>query len=496
MAKKQETVSMIDSLQEFKDLKNIDKETMINVLEESFRNVIAKMFGTDENYDVIINPEKGDFEIWRNRTVVENGHVSDPNLEVSLRDAQQIDADCTIGEEVTDEVHFADFGRRAILNLRQALASKILELQKDNLTAKYRELIGTIVVADVYQVWKKEVLLLDDEGNELLLPKSEQIPGDFYRKGEAVRAVVQRVETDNNTKIYLSRTDKAFLQRLFEIEVPEINDGLITIRSIARIPGERAKIAVESYDERIDPVGACVGMKGSRIRGIVRELRNENIDVVNYTTNTALYIQRALSPAKVSSIRVDEEEHKAEVFLRPEEVSLAIGKNGLNIKLASMLTDYTIDVFRDIDTADEEDIYLDEFADEVEPWVIEALKEIGCNTAKAVLALAPEEIMERADLEEQTVDDLLRVLSAEFEDEAQPAPDDYAPEEEQPVDEQPVDTTDASEPVDEQPVESTDEPDETPTEDEPEEEDDADEEADDDTPEVFQEDDTDEKEED
>lgn len=481
MAKKQETVSMIDSLQEFKDLKNIDKETMINVLEESFRNVIAKMFGTDENYDVIINPEKGDFEIWRNRTVVENGHVSDPNLEVSLRDAQQIDADCTIGEEVTDEVHFADFGRRAILNLRQALASKILELQKDNLTAKYRELIGTIVVADVYQVWKKEVLLLDDEGNELLLPKSEQIPGDFYRKGEAVRAVVQRVETDNNTKIYLSRTDKAFLQCLFEIEVPEINDGLITIRSIARIPGERAKIAVESYDERIDPVGACVGMKGSRIRGIVRELRNENIDVVNYTTNTALYIQRALSPAKVSSIRVDEEEHKAEVFLRPEEVSLAIGKNGLNIKLASMLTDYTIDVFRDIDTADEEDIYLDEFADEVEPWVIEALKEIGCNTAKAVLALAPEEIMERADLEEQTVDDLLRVLSAEFEDETQPAPDDYAPEEEQPVDEQPV--------------ESTDEPDETPTEDEPE-EDDADEEADDDTPEVFQEDDTDEKEED
>ena len=495
MAKKQETVSMIDSLQEFKDLKNIDKETMINVLEESFRNVIAKMFGTDENYDVIINPEKGDFEIWRNRTVVENGHVSDPNLEVSLRDAQQIDADCTIGEEVPDEVHFADFGRRAILNLRQALASKILELQKDNLTAKYRELIGTIVVADVYQVWKKEVLLLDDEGNELLLPKSEQIPGDFYRKGEAVRAVVQRVETDNNTKIYLSRTDKAFLQRLFEIEVPEINDGLITIRSIARIPGERAKIAVESYDERIDPVGACVGMKGSRIRGIVRELRNENIDVVNYTTNTALYIQRALSPAKVSSIRVDEEEHKAEVFLRPEEVSLAIGKNGLNIKLASMLTDYTIDVFRDIDTADEEDIYLDEFADEVEPWVIEALKEIGCNTAKAVLALAPEEIMERADLEEQTVDDLLRVLSAEFEDEAQPTPEDYAPEEEQPVDEQPVDATDASEPVDEQPAESTDEPDETPTEDEPE-EDDADEEADEDTPEVFQEDDTDEKEED
>ena len=493
MAKKKETVSMIDTLQEFKDLKNIDKETMINVLEESFRNVIAKMFGTDENFDVIINPEKGDFEIWRNRTVVENGHVSDPNLEVSLREAQQIDADCTIGEEVTDEVHFADFGRRAILNLRQALASKILELQKDNLTAKYRELIGTIVVADVYQVWKKEVLLLDDEGNELLLPKSEQIPGDFYRKGEAVRAVVQRVETDNNTKIYLSRTDKAFLQRLFEIEVPEINDGLITIRAIARIPGERAKIAVESYDERIDPVGACVGMKGSRIRGIVRELRNENIDVINYTTNTALYIQRALSPAKISSIRVDEEEHKAEVFLRPEEVSLAIGKNGLNIKLASMLTDYTIDVFRDIDTADEEDIYLDEFSDEVEAWVIDALKDIGCNTAKAVLALSREEIMERADLEEQTVDDLLRVLSAEFEDEAQPAPSDDAPVEGQPADyDQPTDNIDASEPVDDQPADEADEPEEMAT-DEPSEE----EEADNDTPEVFQEeDDTDEKEED
>ena len=436
MAKKQETVSMIDSLQEFKDLKNIDKETMINVLEESFRNVIAKMFGTDENYDVIINPEKGDFEIWRNRTVVENGHVSDPNLEVSLRDAQQIDADCAIGEEVTDEVHFAEFGRRAILNLRQALASKIMELQKDNLAAKYRELIGSIVVADVYQVWKKEVLLLDDEGNELLLPKSEQIPGDFYRKGEAVRAIVQRVETDNNTRIYLSRTDKVFLQRLFELEVPEINDGLITIRAIARIPGERAKIAVESYDDRVDAVGACVGMKGSRIRGIVRELRNENIDVINYTTNTALYIQRALSPAKISSIHVIEEERKAEVFLRPEEVSLAIGKSGLNIKLASMLTDYTIDVFRDIDTADEEDIYLDEFADEIEMWVIDALKNIGCNTAKAVLALPREEIMERADLEEQTVDDLLRVLSAEFEDELPPAPAEPAAPETTPSDEQ------------------------------------------------------------
>ena len=435
MARRQETVSMIDTLQEFKELKSIDKDTMINVLEESFRNVIAKMFGTDENYDVIINPEKGDFEIWRNRMVVEDGHVEDPNLEVALSEAQKIDADCEVGEEVTDEVHFADFGRRAILNLRQTLSSKILELQKDNLYAKYRDLIGSIVTADVYQVWKKEVLLLDDEGNELLLAKAEQIPSDFYRKGESVRAIVQRVENDNNnTKIYLSRTDKVFLQRLFELEVPEINDGLITIKAIARIPGERAKIAVESYDERIDPVGACVGMKGSRIRGIVRELRNENIDVINYTSNTSLFIQRALSPAKISSIRVDEEEHKAEVFLRPEEVSLAIGKNGLNIKLASMLTDYTIDVFRDIDAADEEDIYLDEFADEVDMWVIDTLKNIGCNTAKAVLALSREEIMERADLEEQTVDEVLSSLSAEFEDEEEePFEPDFEPfEEEEP----------------------------------------------------------------
>ena len=435
MARRQETVSMIDTLQQFKELKSIDKDTMINVLEESFRNVIAKMFGTDENYDVIINPEKGDFEIWRNRMVVEDGHVEDPNLEVALSEAQKIDADCEVGEEVTDEVHFADFGRRAILNLRQTLSSKILELQKDNLYAKYRDLIGSIVTADVYQVWKKEVLLLDDEGNELLLAKAEQIPSDFYRKGESVRAIVQRVENDNNnTKIYLSRTDKVFLQRLFELEVPEINDGLITIKAIARIPGERAKIAVESYDERIDPVGACVGMKGSRIRGIVRELRNENIDVINYTSNTSLFIQRALSPAKISSIRVDEEEHKAEVFLRPEEVSLAIGKNGLNIKLASMLTDYTIDVFRDIDAADEEDIYLDEFADEVDMWVIDTLKNIGCNTAKAVLALSREEIMERADLEEQTVDEVLSILSAEFEDEEEePFEPDFEPfEEEEP----------------------------------------------------------------
>ena len=337
MAKKEETISMIDTLAEFKELKNIDKDTMISVLEDSFRNVIAKMFGTDENYDVIINPEKGDFEIWRNRTVVADDELEDENLQLTLTEARKIDADCEVGEEVTDEVHFADFGRRAILNLRQTLASKILELQKDSLYAKYKDKIGHIIAAEVYQVWKKEILLLDDDGNELLLPKSEQIPTDFYRKGETVRAIVQRVDNyNNNPKILLSRTDKVFLQRLFELEVPEINDGLITIKAIARIPGERAKVAVESYDDRIDPVGACVGMKGSRIHGIVRELRNENIDVINYTSNLSLFIQRALSPAKISSIRVNEEEKKAEVYLRPEEVSLAIGKGGLNIKLACM----------------------------------------------------------------------------------------------------------------------------------------------------------------
>ena len=418
MAKKEETISMIDTLAEFKELKNIDKDTMISVLEDSFRNVIAKMFGTDENYDVIINPEKGDFEIWRNRTVVADDELEDENLQLTLTEARKIDADCEVGEEVTDEVHFADFGRRAILNLRQTLASKILELQKDSLFAKYKDKIGNIIAADVYQVWKKEILLLDDEGNELLLPKTEQIPTDFYRKGETVRAIVQRVDNyNNNPKIILSRTDKLFLQRLFKLEVPEINDGLITIKAIARIPGERAKVAVESYDDRIDPVGACVGMKGSRIHGIVRELRNENIDVINYTSNISLFIQRALSPAKISSIRVNEEEHKAEVYLRPEEVSLAIGKGGLNIKLACMLTEYAIDVFRDVEGADEEDIYLDEFSDEIDSWVIEALKNIGCYTAKSVLAMNREEIVERADLEEQTVDEVLAILSAEFEEE-------------------------------------------------------------------------------
>ena len=418
MAKKEEAISMVDTFSEFKELKNIGRTTMISVLEESFRNVLAKMFGTDENFDVIVNPDKGDFEIWRNREVVEDGQVSDPNLQISLSEAKKIDNDYEVGEEVTDEVIFEKFGRRAILNLRQTLASKILELQKDAIYNKYKDRIGQIVSAEVYQIWKKEMLLIDDEGNELLLPKTEQIPSDFYRKGETARAVVARVDNkNNNPKIIISRTSEEFLKRLFELEVPEIHDGLITIRKVARIPGERAKIAVESYDDRIDPVGACVGVKGARIHGIVRELRNENIDVINYTANTSLFIQRSLSPAKISSIRLNEEEKKAEVFLKPEEVSLAIGKGGLNIKLACMLTGYTIDVYRDIDETEEEDIYLDEFKDEIDGWVIEALKAIGCATAKSVLAMSREELIEKADLEENTVDEIINILKAEFEEE-------------------------------------------------------------------------------
>lgn len=417
MAKKEETISMVDTFAEFKELKNIDRTTMISVLEESFRNVLAKMFGTDENFDIIVNPDKGDFEIWRNREVVEDDKVEDPNLQISLSEAKKIDADYEVGEEVTDEVFFEKFGRRAILNLRQTLASKILELQKDAIYNQYKDKIGQLVSAEVYQIWKKEMLLINDEGNELILPKTEQIPGDFYRKGETARAVILQVDNkNNNPKIIVSRTSENFLRRLFELEVPEIHDGLITIHKVARIPGERAKIAVESYDERIDPVGACVGVKGSRIHGIVRELRNENIDVINYTTNTSLFIQRALNPAKISSIRLNEEEKKAEVFLKPEEVSLAIGKGGLNIKLASMLTGYTIDVYRDIDEGEEEDIYLDEFKDEIDEWVIEALKSIGCATAKSVLAKSREELIEGADLEEDTVDEVIKILKAEFDE--------------------------------------------------------------------------------
>ena len=419
MAKKEETISLIDTFSEFKDTKNIDRTTMVSVLEESFRSVIAKMFGTDENYDVIVNPDKGDFEIYRNRVVVEDEELEDDNREISLTEARKIDASYEVGEEVTDEVIFAKFGRRAILNLRQTLASKILELEKDSLYNKYIDKVGKIIAAEVYQIWKKEILLLDDEGNELLLPKTEQIPSDFYRKGETVRAVVARVDNrNNNPKIILSRTSPMFLERLLEQEVPEIHDGLITIKKIARIPGERAKIAVESYDERIDPVGACVGVKGSRIHGIVRELRNENIDVINYTANIQLFIQRALSPAKVSSITMNEEEKKAEVYLKPEEVSLAIGKGGMNIKLASMLTEYTIDVYRELDeNVDDEDIYLDEFKDEIDEWVINAIKSIGLDTAKGVLNAPREMLIEKADLEEDTVDEVLNILSAEFEEE-------------------------------------------------------------------------------
>lgn len=415
MAKKEETISMVDSFSEFKELRNIDKTTMISVLEESFRNVLAKMFGSDENFVVIMNPDKGDCEIYQNLTVVADGAVENPSMQIGLTDAREIDPECEIGEDVTKEIVFEKFGRRAILTLRQTLASKILDLQKDAIYTKFKAMEGEIVVGEVYQIWKREVLVLDEEHNELILPKEEQIPSDRYRKGETIRAVIKEVQNaNNNPKVIISRTSPEFLRRLFEIEVPEIHDGLILLKGIARIPGERAKIAVESYDDRIDPVGACVGVKGSRIHGIVRELRNENIDVINYTTNPELYIRRALSPAKVSSIRINEEEKCAEVMLLPEEVSLAIGKGGLNIKLATMLTGYQIDVYRF--TEDSDDIYLDEFSDEIDSWVIDALKGIGCTTAKAVLNMPREQIIDKADLEESTVDQVLDILKAEFED--------------------------------------------------------------------------------
>ena len=410
-------ISLIDTFREFKDTKNIDRTTLVSVLEESFRNVLAKLFGSDENFDVIVNPDKGDFEIYRNRIVVADGEVADENKQIALKDALAIEPDYEVGEEVSEPVNFAKFGRRAILNLRQTLASTVLELEHDTLYNKYKDRIGQVVVGEVYQVWKREVLLIDDENNELILPKSEQIPADIYRKGETMRAVILRVDNENNNpKIILSRTSPMFLERLLEMEVPEIADGLIAIRRIARLPGERAKIAVESFDDRIDPVGACVGVKGNRVHGIVHELCNENIDVVNYTANVQLFIQRALSPARVSSININEEEHKAEVYLHPEEVSLAIGRGGMNIKLASMLTEYTIDVFREVpeDQVDE-DIYLDEFSDEIDQWVIDAIKSIGLDTAKAVLNAPREMLVEKADLEEETVDQVLNVLRAEFE---------------------------------------------------------------------------------
>ena len=411
-----DNLNLIDTFSEFKDLKSIDRATMMSVLEDSFRSVLQKQFGTDENFDVIINPDKGDFEIWRNRTVVADNEFTDPNLQITLSQARKIGEDYDIGEEVTDEVKFSDFGRRAILNLRQNLATRILELEKDNVYTKYKNKIGEIVTGEVYQIWKRELLLLDDEGNELLLPKVEQIPTDFFRKGDSVRAVIIRVEMRNNSPyIILSRTSSIFLERLFELEVPEIFDGLITIKKIVRIPGERAKVAVESYDERVDPVGACVGMKGSRIHGIVRELRNENIDIINFTNNLQLYIQRALNPAKISSIKLYPNENRAEVFLKPEEVSLAIGKGGLNIKLASQLTGYDIDVYRDREAVDEEDVNLDEFSDEIDGWIIDELKAIGCDTAKNVLSLSREDLIKRTDLEEETIDEVLRIFKAEFE---------------------------------------------------------------------------------
>ncbi|MGE0088455.1 MAG: transcription termination factor NusA [Bacteroidales bacterium] len=411
-----ENLNLTDTFSEFKELKNIDRATMMTVLEDVFRNLLLKRYGTDENFDVIINIDKGDFEIWRNREVVKDKDFTDGNLQIPLSQAKKIDSDYEVGEEVTDEVKLKDFGRRAILALRQNLTNRILDLEKNNIYLKYKDRIGDIVTGEVYQVWKKEILVLDDENNELIIPKAEQIPSDFFRKGDSVRAVVVRVEMKNNNPlIVLSRTAPVFLERLFELEVPEIFDGLITIKKIVRIPGERAKVAVESYDERIDPVGACVGVKGSRIHGIVRELKNENIDVINFTNNTQLFIQRSLSPAKIISIKLNQEDKRADVYLEPEEVSLAIGKGGLNIKLASQLTGYEIDVYRETDTEDDEDVSIDEFSDEIESWVLDALKAIGCDTAKSVLELTREELIKRTDLEEETVDDIIRIFKSEFE---------------------------------------------------------------------------------
>ncbi|OFX88178.1 MAG: transcription termination/antitermination protein NusA [Bacteroidetes bacterium GWF2_33_16] len=411
-----ENLNLIDTFSEFKELKNIDRATMMTVLEDVFRNLLLKRYGTDENFDVIINIDKGDFEIWRNREIVEDANFEDENLQIPLSQAKKIDDDYEVGEEVTDEVKLKDFGRRAILALRQNLTNRILDLEKNNIYIKYKDKIGDIITGEVYQVWKKEILVLDDENNELILPKIEQIPSDFFRKGDSIRAVVVRVEMKNNNPlIILSRTSPVFLERLFELEVPEIFDGLITIKKIVRIPGERAKVAVESYDERVDPVGACVGVKGSRIHGIVRELKNENIDVINFTNNTQLFIQRSLSPAKIISIKLNQDEKRADVYLEPEEVSLAIGKGGLNIKLASQLTGYEIDVYRETEVEDDEDVSIDEFSDEIESWVLDALKAIGCDTAKSVLELTREDLIKRTDLEEETIDDIIRIFKAEFE---------------------------------------------------------------------------------
>lgn len=415
-----ENLNLIESFSEFKETKNIDRAMLMSILEDVFRSLIRKKYGSDENFDFIVNPERGDLEIWRNREIVDDEFAEDsfdydPNKHISLADAKKIEPDFEIGEQVTDRILLDDFGRRAVLAIRQNLVSRVLDLEKDSLYRKYKERVGDVITGEVYQVWKKETLVLDDEGNELILPKSEQIPGDFFKKGDAVRSVISKVDLRNNSPvIILSRTAPSFLEKLFEMEVPEIYDGLITIKKIVREPGERAKVAVESYDDRIDPVGACVGMKGSRIHGIVRELRNENIDVINYTANSQLLIQRALSPAKITSVKLDEESKRAEVYLKPDQVSLAIGKGGHNIRLAGRLTGYEIDVYRDTDE-DVEDVTLDEFTDEIEQWIIEEFKNIGCDTAKSVLELTDEELVKRTDLEEETVKEVKRILRSEFE---------------------------------------------------------------------------------
>lgn len=410
-----DNINLIDSFQEFKEFKNIDRPTMMSVLEDVFRSMLRKKYGTDENCDIIVNTDNGDLEIWRTRRVMEDGFSEDDALEVELAEAKTIDPDLEVGDDAIEQVTLESFGRRAILAARQTLVSKIIELEKDEVFKKYKDRIGDIVTGEVYQVWKKEMLVMDDDGNELILPKTEQIPADFFKKGDSVKAVVLRVDMQNNNpRIIISRTAPSFLERLFEQEVPEVFDGLITIKNIVREPGERAKVAVESYDDRIDPVGACVGMKGSRIHGIVRELKNENIDVINYTNNLSLYIQRALSPAKISSIKLDDETKRASVYLKPDQVSLAIGKGGYNIKLAGKLTGYEIDVYRESD-GNEEDVDLDEFADEIEGWIIDELKSVGCDTAKSVLNLSVEDLVKRTDLEEETIRDVISILKSEFE---------------------------------------------------------------------------------
>jgi N utilization substance protein A len=415
-----EKINLVESFSEFKEVKNIDRATLMSIIEDVFRSLIKKKFISDDNFDIIVNPDRGDLEIWRNRTIVDDEFAEDSfdyneNIHISLSDARKIEPDFEIGEEVTDQLSLEDFGRRSVLAIRQNLVSRILDLEKDSLYKKYKDRVGDIITGEVYQTWKKETLILDDEGNELILPKSEQIPSDFFKKGDALRAVVARVEMKNNSPvIILSRTSPVFLEKLFEQEVPEVFDGLITIKKIVREPGERAKVAVESYDDRIDPVGACVGMKGSRIHGIVRELRNENIDVINFTNNSQLFISRALSPAKITSIKIDDETKRADVYLKPDQVSLAIGKGGHNIKLAGKLTGYEIDVYRDTQE-DNEDVDLEEFADEIESWIIDALKNIGCDTAKSVLELTNTELVKRTDLESETIDEVRKILRSEFE---------------------------------------------------------------------------------